>query len=106
MFVFQVQKSANGAHEIIATYKNIETGKEYHRHLLTRADGKVCDLMMNANRDSEAAWTTRERWKARLGLNQEKFEFAFGGKGRKHQLRMLSKTRSWKLRSPALGEAP
>jgi len=80
MILFQAIKTAGKATEIVATYKNIATGKEYHRHLMKREDGKVFDPMMNSNPGSESAWTTQERWKARLGLNQEKFEFSFGGK--------------------------
>ena len=42
MFIFQIQKNANAAQkaskevaqEVIVTYRNTETGKEYHRHLL------------------------------------------------------------------------
>jgi soluble lytic murein transglycosylase-like protein len=86
MFLFQVQKSAQEmvsagkATELVATYTSIATGKEYHRHIFQRADGKVFDPMMNPNPATESAWTSQERWKARLGLDLEKYEFSFGGK--------------------------
>jgi len=78
---FVAQKiSTDAPYEIRAIYRNNDTGKEYRRNILTRADGKVFDPMMNSNPGSEAAWTTKERWQAKLGLNLKKFEFSFGGK--------------------------
>ncbi len=85
MFLFQTAVKAADTqkpHEIVATYMTTAGGKEkiYNRAILERADGKVFDSKMNANPANESAWTTKERWKQRLGLDLNNFEFSFAGR--------------------------
>jgi len=94
-------------HEIVATYMTTAGGKEkiYNRAILERADGKVFDPKMNANPANESAWTTKERWKQRLGLNLEKFEFSFAGKKEEKPVKQPEQDAFMETKKPDAGKS-